>query len=151
MKSLDNKSTLLQYKVEKIMEENDKIILSFKPYLELFNRMEITEVQKSYNSLKENFKSVETLQKFVEKPNDEMDEDDKTEEFLGRFYDHANKTIKLLEEKMDSMYKKYNDIAKFLGLKNIDIEEFILIMKEFCLKIFEAVKLYNEKKSKKEN
>ena len=41
MKSKDNKSTLLQYIVELIMDEVDKTHLNFKPFFELFDKMQI--------------------------------------------------------------------------------------------------------------
>ena len=81
---------------------------------------------------------------------DDIDEDDKTEEFLGGFFDHANKTIKFVGEKIDAITVQYEDISKFLGLKKMDIEKFILIMREFYTKTFEALKLYKEKKAKEE-
>ena len=86
----------------------------------------------------------------LETKKDEIDEDDKTEEFLGGFYDHANKTIKFVGEKIDAIEVQFKDISKFFGLKNVDIEKFIVIMREFYLKTFEALKIYREKKAKEE-
>ena len=150
MKSKDNKSTLLQYIVEYIMEEVDRKILNFMPFFELFNKMQITLATESYNSLKEKFKAVEALKNMLKNKKDDIDEDDKTEEFLAGFYDHAEKTIKFVGEKIDAITVQYQDISKFLGLKNVDIEQFIGIMKEFYLKTFEALKIYREKKAKEE-
>jgi hypothetical protein len=42
MKSKDNKTTLLQYIIEFIMEEVDRKILNFMPFFELFNKKQIT-------------------------------------------------------------------------------------------------------------
>ena len=150
MKSKDNKSTLLQYIIEYIMDDVDKKILNFMPFFELFNKMQITLVTESYNSLKEKFKSVEALKNMLKNKKDDIDEDDKTEEFLAGFYDHASKTIKFVGEKIDAITEQYQDISKFLGLKNVDIDKFIGIMREFYLKTFEALKLYKEKKAKEE-
>jgi hypothetical protein len=149
-KSKDNKTTLFQYIIEFIVEEYDKKILNFMSYFELFNKMQITLINESYKSLKESFKSVEALKKMLDTKKDDIDEDDKTEEFLGGFYDHANKTIKFVGEKIDAITVQYEDISKFLGLKKMDIEKFILIMREFYTKTFEALKLYKEKKAKEE-
>ena len=132
------------------MEEVDRKLLNFMPYFELFNKMQITLIQESYNSLKEKFKSVEALKKMLETKKDEIDEDDKTEEFLGGFYEHANKTIKFVGEKIDAIEVQFKDISKFFALKNMDIEKFIIVMREFYLKTFEALKLYREKKAKEE-
>jgi len=150
MKSKDNKSTLLQYIIEFIMEEVDRKILNFMPFFELFNKMQITLINESYNSLKEKFKSVEALKNMLDTKKDEMDEDDKTEEFLAGFYDHASKTIKFVGEKIDAITVQYEDISKFLNLKKMDIEKFIAIMRDFYLKTFEALKVYKEKKAKEE-
>lgn len=150
MKSKDNKSTLFQYIIEFIMDEVDRKILNFMPFFELFNKMQITLIQESYNSLKDKFKSVEALKKMLETKKDDIDEDDKTEEFLSGFYDHANKTIKFVGEKIDAITVQYEEISKFLGLKNVDIEKFIVIMREFYLKTVEALKIYKDKKAKEE-
>ena len=150
MKSKDNKTTLLQYIIEYIMEDLDRKILNFMPFFELFNKMQITLINESYNSLKDKFKAVEALKNMVETKKDEMDEDDKTEEFLAGFYDHANKTIKFVGEKIDAITVQFEDISKFLNLKKMDIEKFIVVMREFYLKTFEALKLYKEKKAKEE-
>ena len=150
MKSKDNKSTLFQYIIEFIMDEVDRKILNFMPFFELFNKMQITLIQESYNSLKDKFKSVEALKKMLETKKDDIDEDDKTEEFLSGFYDHTNKTIKFVGEKIDAITVQYEEISKFLGLKNVDIEKFIVIMREFYLKTVEALKIYKDKKAKEE-
>ena len=150
MKSKDNKSTLLQYIVEFIMDEVDKTTLNFMPFFELFDKMQITLIQESYNGLKDKFQSVEALKKMLDTKKDDMDEDDKTEEFLGGFYDHASKTIKFVGEKIDAINAQYEDIVKFLGLKKMDIEKFILLMREFYKKTVEALKLYKEKIAREE-
>ena len=150
MKSKDNKSTLFQYIIEFIMEDYDRKLLTFMPYFELFTKMQITLIQESYNSLKDKFKSVEALKRMLNTKKEEIDEDDKTEEFLSGFYDHASKTIKFVGEKIDAITVQYEEISKFLGLKNVDIEKFIVIMREFYLKTVEALKIYKDKKEKEE-
>jgi len=150
MKAKDGKSTLLQYIIEYIMDEVDKTILNFMPFFELFNKMQITLVQESYNSLKDKFQNVEALKKMFTTKKDDMDDDDKTEEFLNGFYDHANKTIKFVGEKIDAINVQYDDIIKFLGSKKMDIEKFINIMREFYLKTMEGLKVYKDKIAKEE-
>ena len=149
MKSKDNKTTLLQYIVEFIMEEVDRNILNFMPSFHLFEKMQITLVQESFNSLKDKFQSVEALNKMLQ-TNKDLDEDDKTKEFLDGFYEHASKTIKFIEEKISAIDSEFNYITKFLNLKKIDLEKFVAIMREFYLKTFEALRLYKEKKAKEE-
>jgi len=150
MKSKDNKSTLLQYIVEYIMDDYDIKVLSIMPYLELFDKMQITLIQESYNGLKDKFQSVEALKKMLDTKKDEIDEDDKTEEFLKGFYDHASKTIKFVGEKIDAIAVQFEDISKFLGLKKMDLEKFVVVMREFYKKTVEALKLYKDKKEKEE-
>ena len=120
------------------------------PYLELFDKMQITLIQESYNGLKDKFQSVEALKKMLDTKKDEIDEDDKTEEFLKGFYDHASKTIKFVGEKIDAIAVQFEDISKFLGLKKMDLEKFVVVMREFYKKTVEALKLYKDKKEKEE-
>lgn len=111
--------------------------------------MQITLVQESFNSLKDKFSSVEALNKMLQ-TNKDLDEDDKTKEFLDGFYSHASKTIKFVEEKIAAIDVQFNDISKFLFLKKLDIEKFVGIMREFYKKTCEALKTYKEKKQKEE-
>ena len=147
MKSKDGKYTLLNYIIEYIMDDLDKTILNFMPFFELFNKMQITLIQESYNSLKEKFQSVENLKKIKK---EDLDEDDRTEEFLKGFYDHANKTIKFIGEKIDAINTQYEDIVKFYGLKKIELEKFVILMREFYLKTMEGLKAYKDRKAKEE-
>ena len=110
MKSKDNKVTLFQYIINTIMEE-DKKILNFMQYLQSFEKMQIELINQSFNSLKDKFKSVEILKKFITNKKEELDEDDKTEEFLNGFYDHASKTIKFVEEKIANIDVQYQSIS----------------------------------------
>ena len=57
-------------------------------------------------------------------------------QFLGGFYDHASKTIKFVGEKIEAIEVQFKDISKYFALKNVDIEKFIVIMREFYLKTF---------------
>ena len=148
-KSKDNKITLFQYIINSIMEE-DKKILNFMQHLQSFEKMQIEAVQQSFNSLKDKFKSVEDLKRFITQKKEELDEDDKTEEFLAGFYEHASKTIKFVEEKIANIDVQYEGIAKYLGLKKMDLDKFVAIMKELYLKIVEALKKYMEMKAKEE-
>ena len=96
------------------------------------------------------FQNVEALKKMLTTKKDDMDDDDKTEEFLSGFYDHANKTIKFVGEKIDAINVQYDDIIKFLGSKKMDIEKFVNIMREFYLKTMEGLKVYKDKIAKEE-
>ena len=149
MKSKDNKTTLFQYIVNTIMDE-DKKILNFMQFLQSFEKMQIELIQQSFNSLKDKFKSVEILKKFVTDKKEELDEDDKTEEFLNGFYEHASKTIKFVEEKIANIDVQYQGISKFLALKKMDLDKFVAAMRELYLKMVAALKAYMENKAKEE-
>lgn len=76
----------------------------------------------------------------VIKKKEEMDDEDKTEEFLNSFYKQAKETLNNLRKKRTTIYHTYDEISEFLGLKYvtkgnfIGIEQFISIMKEFFKK-----------------
>ena len=149
MKSKDNKTTLFQHIINIIMEE-DKKILNFMQYLQSFEKMQITSIQESFNSLKEKFKSVEVLKKFITDKKEEIDEDDRTEDFLNGFYEHASKTIKFVEEKIANISVQFENVSKYLGLKNKDLDKFVAIMRELYLKMVAALKTYMENKAREE-
>ena len=112
MKSNIRECNLFQYIIQFIMEKVDKKILSFMANLKLFDKIQITKVKELYNSLKDNFKSIETLKKMLEKEKDDLNEDDRTEEFLQGFYDKANKNIQLVEKNFNSINSKYINISE---------------------------------------
>ena len=149
MKSKDNKITLFQFIINSIMEE-DKKILNFMQYLQSFEKMQIALINESFNSLKEKFKSVEVLKNFVKNKKEELDEDDKTEEFLAGFYDHACKTIKFVEEKIGNIEVQYEGVSKYLALQKMDLDKFVGIMRDLYLKMVAALKTYMEMKAKEE-
>ena len=122
-----------------IRDKVGKNMLSFMSNLELFDTIQIKRVKELYNSLKDNFESVETLKKMLE-TNKDLDEDDKTEEFLKGFYTDANKYIQLINENYYSIKSQYKDISELIGLNKANIEEFISIMIELRSKIVEALK-----------
>ena len=149
MKSKDNKITLFQFIINTIMDE-DKKTLNFMQYLKSFEKMQMASIQESFNSLKEKFKSVEILKKYVTDKKGEIDEDDKTEEFLNGFYDHASKTIKFVEEKIANISVQYESVSKYLALKKTDLDKFIVLMRELYVKMIAALKTYMENKDKEE-
>jgi hypothetical protein len=130
---------LFQYIIRFIREKVDKNIFSFVADLELFDKIQINRMKEIYDSLKDNFKSVQALKKMVE-TNEDLDEDDKTEEFLKGFYDKANKNIQIIEENYDYIKSHYKIISELLGLDKVNIEKFISIMIELRFKIVEALK-----------
>ena len=148
-KSKDNKLSLLQYVVNFIMDDLKKPeYLDIIPFLQLFEKMQMVAINESFNGLKKSFSSVENLKKKIEEKKDELEEDDKTEEFLGTFYDHAQKTVNFIEEKINSIETKFKDIVKFFGEEpsKFTLDVFINIFKAFYLNLVAALKTYKEQK-----
>ena len=69
---------------------------------------------------------------------------------MAGFYDHASKTIKFVEEKIANIDVQYQSISKYLALKNMDLDKFVVIMRELYLKMVAALKTYMENKAKEE-
>ena len=90
------------------------------------------------------------LKKFITDKKEEIDEDDRTEDFLNGFYEHASKTIKFVEEKIANISVQFENVSKYLGLKNKDLDKFVAIMRELYLKIVAALKTYMENKAREE-
>ena len=145
IKTKDNKMSQFRYIIEYIMKNLDSKFFNFMPSLEIFTKMNLDSITEKYESIKEKYKSVEILKKMLEKKGDDLDEDDKTKEFLDGFYDHAKKIIKLIGEKFESISIQYEELSKVFGLKKIDIKTFISLMKELYLKTYEVIKLYKDK------
>ena len=153
MKSKDNKINLLQYIVNFIMDDLKKPeILDIIPFLQLFEKMQMIAINESFNALKKNFASVESLKSKIEAKKDELEEDDKTQEFLASFYDHAKKTIDFIEEKIKNIDEKFQELVKFFGEdpKKMTLDVFINIFKTFYMNLFQALKNYKELKTKEE-
>ena len=113
--------------------------------------MQISSIQESFNSLKEKFKSVEVLKNFITDKKKEIDEDDRTEIFLNGFYEHASKTIKFFEEKIENISVQFECVSKYLGLNDIDLDKFVAIMRELYLKMLAALKTLWKIKQEKKN
>ena len=61
----------------------------------------------SYKEVSNKFKEVTDLKNKIEKKKDELDPEDKSEEFLNEFYPHAQKTITYLDQKIKAIEVKY--------------------------------------------
>lgn len=90
-------------------------------------------IDEGFKSITNKFLCVEKLKKAVEKNKDQLEEEDKSVEFLNSFYEHAAKSLKLIEEKIAQIDKDYEGVVKFLGEKGAKayplIEKFIPAMK----------------------
>ena len=106
----------------------------------------------SYKEVSNKFKEVTDLKNKIEKKKDELDPEDKSEEFLNEFYPHAQKTITYLDQKIKAIEEKYTELIKFFGedAKSCPLEKFVLIFKTLYNELMNALKKYKEDKEKKE-
>lgn len=110
-------------------------------------------IDEAFKRIQEEFLHVEKLKKAVTKDKDKLDEEDKSEEFLNSFYDHATKSLKLIEDKINQIDKEYEGIMVLFGdtaKKYPLIEKFIPCFKLLHTQLNEALKKYKEMKEKKE-
>ena len=153
MKSKDNKTTLLQYIVNFIIDDMKKPdILDIMPFLQLFEKMQMKTIQEAFKELANKFKEVSDLKKLIEKKKEELDPEDQSEQFLESFYPHAQKTITYIDQKIKAIDDKYAELAKFFGedVKSCPLEKFVGIFKTLYNELMNALKKYKEMKEKKE-
>jgi diaphanous 1 len=151
MKSKDNKLTLLEYIIHYIIDEeglNKPEYLDIMSYLELFDQMQMKSITESFNELNSKFKVVQSLkEKIINKKND-LEENDKTEEFLNKFFEHAEKTMKFIESKIKIIEEKYEEIIKYFAedKNNMTLEKLVDTFKKLNKCIIEALRKYKETK-----
>ena len=80
----------------------------------------------SYKEVSNKFKEVTDLKNKIEKKKDELDPEDKSEEFLNEFYPHAQKTITYLDQKIKAIEEKYTELGTILSDPDViaDYEKF---------------------------
>lgn len=95
---------------------------------------------------------VKKLKELIAEKEAELDDDDQSVDFLKSFYEHALKTMKLLEENVKKIDARYEEIVKFFGedIKKLSIENFIVIMKKLNNDMMTAIKAYKEDKVRRE-
>ena len=151
MRSKDNKITLLEYIIDYIIDEdelNKSDYLDILSYLELFDQMHMKSIIESFNELNSKFKIVKNLKEKINNNKNNLEENDKTEEFLKSFFEHAEKTINFIEGNIKKIDEKYEKIIKYFAEdKNImTLEKLVDVFKTLNICIIEAVRKYKEKK-----
>ena len=149
MKTKDNKSNLLNYIVEFIIDDlKQPEILDFLSLLQKFKELEIQPILESTNNLNKQFKKVITLKELCENKKNELEEGDKTNEFISGFFEHAQKTMNLLQESIDKIHSKYIDVAKFFAEtpQSLSEDTFIQIMKNFYQYLNASMEVYKKMK-----
>ena len=145
MKTKDNKSNLLNFIVEFIIDDlKQPEILDFLSLLKLFKELEIQPIIESTNNLNRQFKKVITLKELCHSKKEELEEGDKTEEFISSFYEHAEKSMNLLQESIDKIHTKYIDVAKFFAEtpQTLSEDTFIQIVKTFYNNLNDSMEIY---------
>ncbi len=149
MKTKDNKSNLLNFIVEFIIDDlKQPEILDFLSLLEKFKELEIQPIIEATANLNLKFKKVITLKELCEKKKNELEEGDKTEEFISTFFEHAQKTMNLLQESIEKIHSKYNNVAKFFAEtpQTMSEDTFIKIMKQFYQDLYQSMEAYKKMK-----
>jgi hypothetical protein len=140
-KSNDNKKTLLYYIIEYIGEvlKMDEL-LGITKELDQFsncknkyiNIVSLTSINDSFKELTGKFKLVCTLKEKITKA-EEIEEEDRSVEFLESFFNKAKSTLETIEEKIKQIEAKYASLVTFFGdtLKDMPLDTFIEIFVKF--------------------
>ena len=117
VKSKDNKTTLLQYIIIYINDELQKNkLFDIMKNLENFDNLQFQSIIELNKDLNMKFNDVKNLKNLVEKKKDELNEGDKSFEFLEDFYEDAEKNIEVINKKIEGieiMYK--NEVVKYFA------------------------------------
>ena len=156
VKSKDNKTTLLQYIIIYINDELQKNkLLDIMKNLENFDNLQFQSIIELNKDLNMKFNDVKNLKNLIEKRKDELNEGDKSFEFLEDFYEDAEKNIEVINKKIEGieiMYK--NEVVKYFAEdeKKISLEQFVNIFKRYHADLKEGSEYYNfyHKKKQKE-
>ena len=152
VKSKDNKKTLMQYIVEFIMDKLKKEeLFDVMKMLNKFDKLQYQSVVESGKEMTARFGDVKLLKKVISERKDELQPEDKSEEFLSKFYDKAEKTIDEINKKIDEINAKFKEIIQLFGEDpKYTIDAFIVVFKKFKDDIKNARIYYKEQKEKKE-
>ena len=157
VKSKDNKTTLLQYIIIYINDELQKNkLFDIMKNLENFDNLQFQSIMELNKDLNMKFNDVKNLKNLVEKKKDELNQEDKSFDFLNDFYENAEKNIEVINKKIEGIEIMYNnEIVKYFGEdeKKLGLEQFVNIFKRFYVDLKEGVEFYNfyHRKKQKEN
>ena len=157
VKSKDNKTTLLQYIIIYINDELQKNkLFDIMKNLENFDNLQFQSIMELNKDLNMKFNDVKNLKNLVEKKKDELNQEDKSFDFLNDFYENAEKNIEVINKKIEGIEIMYNnEIVKYFAEdeKKLGLEQFVNIFKRFYVDLKEGVEFYNfyHRKKQKEN
>ncbi len=92
----------------------------------------MSDIMDSYKELNNKFNAVNGLNELISKE-ENLEEDDKSIEFLASFYDNAKVEVQNVGEKIKSIEAEYFKLVKFFGdnPKDLSMETFIEIFNKF--------------------
>lgn len=151
VKSKDNKKTLMQYIVEFIMDKLEKEdLFDILKVLNKFDKLQYQSIVESGKEMTNRFGDVKLLKKLINEKKDELQPEDKSEEFLAKFYDKAEKKIDEINKKIDEINARFKEIIQLFGEDpKYTIDQFIIVFKKFKDDIKNAQIYYKEQKEKK--
>jgi len=157
VKSKDNKTTLLQYIIIYINDELQKNkLFDIMKNLENFDNLQFQSIMELNKDLNMKFNDVKNLKNLVEKKKDELNQEDKSFDFLNDFYENAEKNIEVINKKIEGIETMYNnEIVKYFAedKNKLGLEQFVNIFKRFFVDLKEGIEFYNfyHRKKLKEN
>jgi hypothetical protein len=134
---------------------NEKEIFDFIKNFEIFNDVSFERFETGIKEYEDDFKVViEFKKKIMEiKEKGELEKEDKTEEFLGKFYDKAQKYLTQMKEKQENIKKQFEDTAKYFCFPTSKkITGFFAVFKKFYQTIkqeYNTFKEYDERRKKR--
>lgn len=95
---------------------------------------------------------VKKLKELAVEKEAELDDDDLSVDFVKSFYDHAEKTMKLLDDNIKKIDLQFAEVVKFFAEdpKKLTIENFIVIMRKLNSDMIAGIKAYKEDKVRRE-
>ena len=114
--------------------------------LENFDNLQFQSIMELNKDLNMKFNDVKNLKNLVEKKKDELNQEDKSFDFLNDFYENAEKNIEVINKKIEGIEIMYNnEIVKYFAEdeKKLGLEQFVNIFKRFYVDLKEGVEFYN--------
>lgn len=151
IKSKDNKKTLIQFIVEYIIEKLKKPeLFDILKMLRKFDKLQYQSVVESAKDVTSRFGDVKQLKKLTEENKDQLQPEDRSEEFLSSFYDKAEKSIGEINSKVEQINVKFKEVIAFFGEDpKYTVEQFIVVFKKFKNDVNDAKTHYEEMLEKK--
>ena len=152
-KTTDNKLTFIKWLVKWIKEKYEKkdILEKIMESLNVFDSLQYIGLTEGVSMLEKKFLEVDKLKKKTEQKKADLMEADKSAEFLAKHYDKASNYIKQLNDKIENINKRFNEIRVYYceNVKKGDdpkteLPKFIAHFKKLKADLKEAFAWYDE-------